>query len=71
MKSLIQQVLSGSLTVMLSAVAFGQSQVVIYTFKGGAEGYGPGSQLVFDEGGNLYGTTFGEYRLQLGFSLQA
>ena len=60
-KSLIPKVLSGSiaLTVMLNVVAFAQSEVVIYNFKGGAGGYGPSSQLVFDKAGNLYGTTAG------------
>ncbi len=61
--NLIAKVLSGfiALTSMISAVAFAQSEVLIYNFRGGADGYGPSSQLVFDQAGNLYGVTYGQY----------
>lgn len=32
-------------------------QTVIYNFKGGTDGAGPGSRVVFDSAGNLFGTT--------------
>jgi uncharacterized repeat protein (TIGR03803 family) len=32
-------------------------QTVMYNFTGGFDGFGPGSALVFDTAGNLYGTT--------------
>jgi len=32
-------------------------QNVLYTFTGGDDGFGPGSSVVFDKAGNLYGTT--------------
>jgi uncharacterized repeat protein (TIGR03803 family) len=34
-------------------------EVVLYAFKGGSDGDGPGCCLVFDPAGNLYGTAFG------------
>ena len=30
---------------------------VLYRFNGGTDGWGPGDNLVFDQAGNLYGTT--------------
>ena len=33
------------------------TQTVIYSFTGGNDGYGPGSPVVFDKSGNLYGMT--------------
>ncbi len=35
-----------------------QQLSVVYAFQGGADGWGP-SSLVFDDAGNLYGTTSG------------
>jgi uncharacterized repeat protein (TIGR03803 family) len=35
-------------------------EVVLYAFKGGVDGSFPSGNLVFDDAGNLYGTTFGE-----------
>ena len=35
----------------------GWSETVLYSFKGGSDGSGPISNLVFDATGNLYGTT--------------
>jgi uncharacterized repeat protein (TIGR03803 family) len=32
-------------------------ETVLYNFKGGASGYGPGAGVVRDNAGNLYGTT--------------
>jgi len=33
------------------------TETTLYSFKGGKDGFGPGSGLVFDSAGNLYGTT--------------
>ncbi len=33
------------------------SESVLYSFRGGNDGYGPGGGVVFDKKGNLYGTT--------------
>jgi uncharacterized repeat protein (TIGR03803 family) len=33
------------------------TETVLYSFKGGSDGYSPGSSLLIDAGGNLYGTT--------------
>jgi uncharacterized repeat protein (TIGR03803 family) len=33
------------------------TQSVLYSFKGGNDGYGPGGGVIFDKKGNLYGTT--------------
>jgi len=43
----------------LSPSANGWTETVLYTFKGGADGYGPSEMesLAFDPAGNLYGTT--------------
>ena len=43
----------------LSPSANGWTETVLYTFKGGADGYGPSEteSLAFDAAGNLYGTT--------------
>ena len=35
------------------------TEVMLYTFKGGSDGDGPGCCLVFDHAGNIYGTAFG------------
>jgi uncharacterized repeat protein (TIGR03803 family) len=35
------------------------TETVVYSFTGGADGAGPSSGLIFDEMGNLYGTTGG------------
>lgn len=32
-------------------------EVVLYYFKGGADGFGPAAGLIADNAGNLYGTT--------------
>jgi uncharacterized repeat protein (TIGR03803 family) len=37
------------------------TETVLYAFRGGLAGYSPLSELVFDDAGNLYGTTEGEY----------
>ena len=36
------------------------TESVIYAFQGGNDGNGPVAGLVFDQAGNLYGTTFGD-----------
>ena len=33
------------------------TETTLYSFKGGNDGFGPGSGVVFDSAGNLYGTT--------------
>lgn len=33
------------------------NEIVLYNFTGGDDGFGPGSAVVFDQAGNLYGTT--------------
>ncbi len=33
------------------------TQSILYRFKGGTDGFGPGGGVVFDQKGNLYGTT--------------
>lgn len=37
----------------------GWTQSVVYSFQGGAEGYGPASSVVLDAAGNIFGTTYG------------
>lgn len=41
----------------LSPVDGGWAETTLYSFKGLNDGFGPGSELVFDNAGNLYGTT--------------
>jgi uncharacterized repeat protein (TIGR03803 family) len=41
----------------------GWTETVIYTFTGGTDGRAPQSGLVFDQAGNLYGTSEGGYGL--------
>jgi uncharacterized repeat protein (TIGR03803 family) len=43
-------------TACLTALC-GWTENVIYRSKGGTDGWGPGDNLVFDQAGNLYGTT--------------
>src|SRR3984885_15019252 len=33
------------------------TETVLYAFQGGSDGFGPGSNIVMDQSGNLYGTT--------------
>jgi uncharacterized repeat protein (TIGR03803 family) len=40
----------------LSPSQGGWTQTILYSFTGGNDGFGPGSALVFDSAGNLYGT---------------
>jgi hypothetical protein len=35
------------------------TETVLYSFTGGADGFNPGSGLIFDSSGNLYGTALG------------
>jgi uncharacterized repeat protein (TIGR03803 family) len=37
----------------------GWTETVLYSFQGGNDGGGPSSGLIFDQAGNLYGTTYG------------
>jgi len=37
----------------------GWTETVLYSFQGGNDGVGPSDGLVFDQAGNLYGTTYG------------
>jgi uncharacterized repeat protein (TIGR03803 family) len=41
----------------LTPVGDSWSESIIYNFLGGEDGFGPGSGLVFDKAGNLFGTT--------------
>jgi uncharacterized repeat protein (TIGR03803 family) len=41
----------------LSPSDSGWTQKTLYAFTGGNDGFGPGSPLIFDNAGNLYGTT--------------
>ena len=52
-------------------LASGGTESVLYTFQGKNDGFGPGSPLVFDNGGNLYGTApdGGRYAHGVVFSL--
>ncbi len=43
-------------TACLTALC-GWMENVLYRFNGGTDGWGPGDNLVFDQAGNLYGTT--------------
>jgi len=42
----------------LSPSPTGWTLTVLYSFQGGADGYGPSGSLIFDSKGNLYGTTW-------------
>lgn len=42
------------------------THTILYTFTGGADGAEPGSDLILDKQGNLYGTTIGGGTLGLG-----
>ena len=47
-----------TIAILLSLVAAGGAQEVLYSFQGGSDGQNPSiSGLVFDEEGNIYGTT--------------
>jgi len=41
-----------------SAVLHAQTEVTLYSFTGGSDGYAPMGQLILDSSGNLYGTDF-------------
>ena len=45
------------LTLILAEAPAVAKEKVLYTFTGGSDGYGPNSPLIFDNAGNLYGTT--------------
>jgi len=44
--------------LMLVPSAIAQTYKVLYSFTGGADGYQPHQGVIFDQQGNLYGTTF-------------
>ncbi|MGA2370938.1 MAG: choice-of-anchor tandem repeat GloVer-containing protein [Candidatus Korobacteraceae bacterium] len=46
-----------TLSVIAAQVAQAQTFSVLYSFTGGADGYGPAAGLTMDANGNLYGTT--------------
>jgi uncharacterized repeat protein (TIGR03803 family) len=46
-----------SLFLLFTTLAYA-GETVLYTFKGGTDGYRPNGPLVSDAAGNLYGTTF-------------
>jgi len=47
----------GSVFELTPAQAGGWTETVLYSFGGGSDGSGPVSNLIFDNSGNLYGTT--------------
>jgi uncharacterized repeat protein (TIGR03803 family) len=46
--------------LFLAATTFGHAstETVLHDFAGGHDGLNPGSSLIFDSAGNLYGTTY-------------
>jgi len=44
--------------LFLVTFAYAGTEKVIYTFQGGTDGFRPYSSLIFDQAGNLYGTTY-------------
>src|SRR5579863_3570054 len=56
-QDLCSAMLLAVLTLACGALAFGQSESAIYSFKGGSDGQWPASALVSDGEGNFYGTT--------------
>ncbi len=55
--------LSSALTVLLAVLVFvgcsfaGDGGQVLYRFQGNSDGYSPYGNLIWDQSGNLYGTT--------------
>ncbi len=45
------------LALILAGTPASAKEKVLYTFTGGSDGYGPNSPLIFDNAGNVYGTT--------------
>lgn len=50
-------ILALTLAALLAQPAKAQTYTVLYTFTGGADGASPYSGVIFDQSGNLYGTT--------------
>jgi len=62
MKPKLSRMTIVALAGLVATLAFGgaaraATEKVLYSFSGGADGNGPTSAVVFDAGGNLYGTT--------------
>ena len=57
-RGMVGRVLTAAMLLAVNAVAFGQTESILYTFQGQPDGYYPEStQLVLGTAGNLYGTT--------------
>jgi hypothetical protein len=50
--------LTALLLLLFITSARAQTESVLYSFTGGADGASPWAGLIFDSGGNAYGTTF-------------
>jgi uncharacterized repeat protein (TIGR03803 family) len=57
---------SGTVFELRSSGSGGWTETVLYSFQGGSDGAAPNSPLIFDQAGNLYGTTFGGGAYQQG-----
>jgi uncharacterized repeat protein (TIGR03803 family) len=57
----LHSALRNTMFIILTLIVFGTlapaKETVLYTFTGGGDGNGPNSPLIFDNAGNLYGTT--------------
>jgi uncharacterized repeat protein (TIGR03803 family) len=60
-KTSIMLVASALFVIFPSVRVHAQTFATLYTFTGGADGRYPGSGLIFDSQGNLYGVTYGTY----------
>lgn len=58
MKNYIAALLAIVFSMSVSIAALAQTEVTLYSFKGGQDGYYPLGGLILDASGNLYGTTF-------------
>jgi uncharacterized repeat protein (TIGR03803 family) len=55
--SALRNTILSVLTLMVAGTMAAAKETVLYTFTGGGDGNGPNSPLIFDNVGNLYGTT--------------
>ena len=52
--------------LLCASLAVAQTELGLYSFKGGNDGSVPDGALIFDPAGNLYGVTYGRYDSTLG-----